>query len=102
MKLRLFCAIVLTSALGGACFAQGAPAAAAASSAPPGAAPAAVTRPRHDPDEMICKWIQELGSRLGGGRVCLTRAQWDKQSRDAQDQLNDTTQRDREVSPPGS
>jgi hypothetical protein len=51
---------------------------------------------------MICKWIQELGSRLGGGRVCLTRAQWDKQSRDAQDQLNDTTQRDREVSPPGS
>jgi hypothetical protein len=99
MKLRLFCVGLLTTALGGACLAQGAPAAA---SSAPAAAPAAVTRPRHDPDQMICKWVQEIGSRLGGGKVCMTRAQWDNQSRNAQDQLNDTTQRDREVSPRGS
>jgi len=105
MKYSLFAAIVAASALGGACFAQGAAGA-------PGASPAGATTPTppsanvhktgYDPDAQICKWTDELGSRLGRTKTCMTRAQWDQVARDSQDDLNDTTQRGREGAPPGS
>jgi hypothetical protein len=104
MKSRLFAAILLASGLGGACFAQGAPAASPSNATPTPAAATATTPVKHknDPDAIICKRIEELGSRLGGGKVCQTRAEWDQQSRDSEDDLNDTTQRSREMAPPGA
>ncbi len=37
---------------------------------------------------MICKSEAPTGSRLGGHRTCMTKADWEKQSRSAQDYLN--------------
>jgi hypothetical protein len=31
---------------------------------------------RYDPNEMICRSIEDTGSRLSRSRICLTRAQW--------------------------
>ncbi|HEX4197058.1 MAG TPA: hypothetical protein VHZ26_06410 [Caulobacteraceae bacterium] len=106
MRPGLFAAVLLTSALGGACFAQGAPAAAPTGAAPANAAAGAVASPPrkgvYDPDVVICKWTEELGTRLGSHKTCMTRGQWDQQSRDSQDQLNDSVQRGHEGAPPGA
>jgi hypothetical protein len=97
MKLGLSVAVLAASALAGTCFAQGAPAASpgAASATTPAAnttpTPASTPPKRNDPNTVICKWTEELGTRLGGGKTCMTRAQWDEQARDSQDQLNDVT-----------
>jgi hypothetical protein len=69
MKKYLFCLAVLTA---GTAFAQ------------PGSAP---TSPNgagasgSDPDQMICRSIREIGSRLSRSRVCKTRAQWEEDRR---------------------
>ena len=110
MKSSLFVAGLLLSGLGGACLADSAPPAAPAGAhgaAQPAASAtatsAAVTASPQGPasSPKICKWTEELGTRLGRTKVCLTRADWDRQARDAQDDLNDTTQRSLEGSPPG-
>jgi hypothetical protein len=38
--------------------------------------------------KMICKTETPVGSRLGGHRVCMTKADWEKQSRSVQDYMN--------------
>jgi hypothetical protein len=38
--------------------------------------------------KMICKTETPVGSHLGGRRVCMTKADWEKQSRSAQDYMN--------------
>lgn len=38
--------------------------------------------------KMICKTETPVGSRLGGHRVCRTKADWEKQARNAQDFMN--------------
>lgn len=48
---------------------------------PPASAPAANAGESHDPNEMICRRVQMLGSRLNAARMCMTRAQWDLQQR---------------------
>jgi Spy/CpxP family protein refolding chaperone len=45
---------------------------------PSGARPA----PAYDPNEMVCRRVQEIGSRLRAARMCLTRAQWAQQVRE--------------------
>ena len=35
-------------------------------------------------DKMICKAQKETGSRLGGKKICMTRAQWDEHRRNTQ------------------
>jgi hypothetical protein len=108
MKLNLFASVLFASALGGACFAEGAPAGSpagspsAATAGAPGAT-AAATPLKHgfDPNTQICKWTDEIGTRLGRTKVCMTRAQWEQQSRDAQDDLNDTVHRSAEAGVPG-
>jgi hypothetical protein len=35
-----------------------------------------------DPDRRVCQAVNETGSRLGRGRVCLTRSQWEQQRRE--------------------
>ena len=104
MKFALSAAVLAASALAGAAFAQGAPAPSPA--APQSTTPVAnttptpaLTPPKHgnDPNTVICKWTEELGTRLGGGKTCMTRAQWDQEARDSQDQLNDVTAHGRET-----
>lgn len=50
-------------------------------SAAPALADDAKPRPKADPNRLICEDQPVLGSRLGGKRVCLTRAQWDDKYR---------------------
>jgi predicted secreted protein len=45
---------------------------------PPASAPAATQADSYDPNEMICRRVQALGSRLNAGRVCMTRQQWEQ------------------------
>lgn len=35
----------------------------------------------HDPNEVVCQKIEEIGSRLATKRVCMTRAEWAEQQR---------------------
>ena len=37
-----------------------------------------------DPNQRICRSMGETGSRLGGQRICMTRAEWEAQKRDTQ------------------
>jgi hypothetical protein len=34
-----------------------------------------------DPDEMICRNVEDTGSRLSRSRICMTRAQWSDYNR---------------------
>ena len=98
MKPSLFATILFASALGGTCFAQGAPTAPAAGAAavtPAATPPTVQLKHGYDPNTVICKWTEEIGTRLGRSKVCMNRAQWEQQSRDAQDDLNDTVHRGR-------
>ena len=46
------------------------------------AAPAAKPKKNpNDPNQMICKIIVPTGSRLGGEKTCMTRAQWEANAR---------------------
>jgi hypothetical protein len=54
-----------------------------------------VKAPAPKPDagqEVVCKRQEIPGSRLGGTRVCHTRAEWDEISRIAREQTDRTTQ----------
>jgi len=108
MKFGLSVAILTAGALAGTSFAQTAPAPSLA--APQSTTPIANTTPApaakpmkhgYDPDTVICKWTEEIGTRLGGGKVCMTRAQWDQQTRDSQDGLADSVNRGAELGPSG-
>ena len=58
------------------------------SSAPPGDQVAS-----DGPDEMICRKVEELGTRLGGRKVCHTAKEWQQIERDAQDEVGDIQRR---------
>ena len=36
-------------------------------------------------DRVICRTIEETGTRLGGKRVCMTQLQWEEQRREARE-----------------
>jgi hypothetical protein len=100
MKFGLSLAVLAVTALAGAAFAQGGPAASPA--APQSTTPAANTTPApaakpikhgYDPDTVICKWTEELGTRLGGGKTCMTRLQWDQLAQDSEDMVKSTDER---------
>ena len=46
-------------------------------------APAHAAKNSHDPNQVICKREQQIGSRLGGQQNCHTRADWEQMSRDS-------------------
>jgi invasion protein IalB len=50
---------------------------------PPGST--TTTRSTAPDQQVICKHIEEIGTRLGGKRVCMTKAQWAQQAQDARD-----------------
>lgn len=44
---------------------------------------------RNDPNQrVICKTQDEIGTRLGSKRICMTKAQWDQQTQDAHDSVD--------------
>lgn len=48
----------------------------------------ASSRPKKDPDEIVCEKQEVLGSRLATKRVCMTRSQWAEQRRGARDMVD--------------
>jgi hypothetical protein len=45
---------------------------------PPASPPDAAATDSHNPNEMVCRRVQALGSRLTAGRMCMTRQQWEE------------------------
>jgi hypothetical protein len=43
-----------------------------------------------DPNEVVCERQEEIGSRLGSKRVCMTRSQWAEQKTQDRQQLEKT------------
>ena len=58
---------------------------AATQAAPPTSTAAAV------PEKMICRRIDQTGSRLGTKKVCMTRAQWEERTREDQREVEALT-----------
>jgi hypothetical protein len=42
----------------------------------------------HDPNEVVCQKVEEIGSRLATNRICMSRAQWAQQERSDRDEIN--------------
>ena len=61
-----------------------APAAAQGTAAAQQPAPTAKAK---DPDRIICERQEEIGSRLGGKKICKTAAQWDEERQQERDAL---------------
>jgi hypothetical protein len=45
-------------------------------------------RPR-DPNERVCEIVRPTGSRLGGKKICATRAEWDQMKQRDKDATNE-------------
>ncbi len=52
------------------------------------AAPLRAAQNDHNPNQVICKREDEIGTRLGGYKACHTRAEWDKIARNGGDVVN--------------
>ncbi len=50
--------------------------------------PTPATKNRFDPNQVICKQEEDIGTRLGGHKTCMTRAQWARQAQNSQDETN--------------
>ena len=103
MRLRMSLLVAALSAglAAPVCAAADTPSATASTPAPAAAAPP--PKPKHkapDPNQVICKDETPLGSHIGASRQCMTRAQWDDISRQTQQRLNDTAQRQDTVTLP--
>jgi hypothetical protein len=57
------------------------------------AAPSSSQPPVKDPNRMICERQEEIGSRLGGKKVCHTAAEWQELRRQNREQVDDWQQR---------
>jgi invasion protein IalB len=54
-----------------------------------------------DPNQVICKRQDEIGTRLGGYKSCHTRAEWDKIARNGGDVVNAIQTNANHMSPSG-
>ena len=45
-------------------------------------------KPQSDPNQVVCKAEQVTGSRLGGHRICHTRAEWDQKTQEDRNVIN--------------
>lgn len=66
-------------------------AATVAAQQPPVAPPP--THTQSDGDKIVCKRIEETGSRLSSSKVCMTKSQWAERTRNDQDNLNQQLRR---------
>jgi hypothetical protein len=84
LAIAAFATPALTQAVGGAPSAVTVPTTPTSSPATP--TPALPHGASKDPgQQVICKQQDEIGSRLGGKRICMTKAQWAQQTQDAHD-----------------
>jgi hypothetical protein len=60
----------------------------------------AAAKPKADSKAMICRDIEETGSRLRSNRVCMTREQWETARQDAQDAIDQGQKRLMSACPP--
>ena len=58
----------------------------------PATAPGAPAKAK-DPNRLICEKVEEIGTRLGGRKVCRTSAEWDAARRAGKEQVDDWQQR---------
>jgi hypothetical protein len=58
------------------------------SAAAQAAEPASENAAAGDPDQRVCRMINEIGSRLSSHRVCKTRAEWAEQGRQTREGIN--------------
>ncbi|MGN6058396.1 MAG: hypothetical protein ACTHOI_07410 [Sphingomicrobium sp.] len=56
---------------------------------PPAQTPAPAASKDKDPNRLICERQEEIGSRLGGKKVCHTAAQWDELRKSSRQQVED-------------
>ena len=54
----------------------------------PSAGQQAAANPAPKKDRMICRTVEMTGTRMGGGRVCKSESEWQKEREDAQRVLN--------------
>jgi hypothetical protein len=88
-RLPVFAALLSIALTSAAFAASDQPTPAAATPAPSTVSAAAAKRPPvNSDDQIICKREDEIGSRLGGAKVCMTRRDWRQQSTDAGDSVN--------------
>ena len=59
------------------------------------------SQPKKKGDGLVCRTIDETGSRLGGKRVCMTREQWEENRTQARQSV-ERTQNSRAWSPSGN
>lgn len=57
------------------------------------AAPSSSQPPLKQPNRVICEKQEEIGSRLGGKKVCHTAAEWQELRRQNKEQIEDWQQR---------
>jgi hypothetical protein len=89
--IALLAAAVTSTGDGSAAGAQANPA--------PAAAPAAAAK---DPDtKMVCRYIVPTGQRLGGERVCHTKAEWDELTRRDRDATTESQMKGMQGGAPG-
>jgi hypothetical protein len=80
--LRIIWSLLLLSSVAGA---QAQPATQAAA-APAGAAQPNAAPKKPDPNKVVCELQDQIGTRLGAHKVCMTVAQWEEFRRDEQSQ----------------
>lgn len=101
MHSRLLLVVLAAGAMSAASYAMAdeptQPAASAAAST--AAAPAKPSA--RDPNEVVCKTIEVIGTRLGGGRICKTRAEWAQTRRDAHDAVDGAQRNSLQSNPKG-
>jgi invasion protein IalB len=71
-----------------AAFAVAAPAAAQTGPADP-AAPPAATQKMKDPNRIVCEREEEIGSRLGGKKICKTAQEWEQSRQQSRNDVDD-------------
>ena len=59
----------------------------ALASTPPAAE--AATKPAPAPEKLVCRRLEQTGSRLGSKKICLTRAQWDERASNDQREIGE-------------
>jgi invasion protein IalB len=66
-------------------------AAPAAAQTPPAdpAAPASTAQKARDPNRIICERQEEIGSRLGGTKICKTAQQWEQSRQQSRSDVDD-------------
>ncbi len=63
----------------------------------------ATAKPKtYDPDRIVCRAVEQTGSRLGTTRVCRTVAEWDQISKDSRTASDDVQRHSKQQPVPGS